>query len=147
MSQKKPSPPSKVTVRVDASGTSVVNGRGHQLKIAVGGATEGFNPYELLSAALGVCTSLGLRREATLLKAAGAAGPVDAYELQVEGFKAEDEPSRIERLALSVTISGQVDDAARAVILHKALDACTIANTLRLPTAVQASLASETATA
>ncbi len=144
MSQKKPAPPTKVTVHVDAGGTRVTNGRGQQLKIAVGGATEGFNPYELVSAALGVCTSLNLKREAALLK---AAGNVDSYELQVEGFRADDEPSRIERLTLSVQINGQLEPEARQQALDKAVASCTVANTLRGITAVDAQLASEHAPA
>jgi len=127
-------PQTRVKVRIDEQGFSVTNTRGHTLKIAVSPSTEGFNPYELLSAAVGVCTGLGLRREATLAKVTDS---IRHFELDVESFKAEDAPSRLERLELRVTVEGDVDQATKEGIANRAAQACTIANTLRNQTSVQ----------
>ena len=138
MTENRGAPPSRVSVHADSAGIRVRNSRGQELQIAVGGVSEGFNPYELISAALGVCTSLGLRREAAQLRTAGRAGAVNAYRLQVEGFKSEDAPSRIDRVRLDVQIEGQLDDDARREIVERAVAACTVANTLRGTTLVEA---------
>lgn len=129
--------PSGVTIRSDAQGITVTNSRGHEIRIAVSPSTEGFNPLELQAAALGVCTTLGLRREAAALTAQDA---LPDFKVSVQGFKAKSQPSRVERFELKVAIDSAIDSDAKQGIVSRAEQACTIATTLRSPTRVDAVL-------
>lgn len=128
-------PRSTVFVRSGADGITVTNTAGHEIRIAISPSTEGFNPLELQSAALAVCTSLGIRRQAGLAKVADA---LRGFEVRAEGFKAHDLPSRVERFELRVKLDGEVDEDVRRKIVEEAEKACTIANTLRTQATVAA---------
>lgn len=115
----------------------MTNSRGHSIQIALSPSSDGFNPLELQSAALGVCTALNLRREAA---SAHVAKEVRELALYVQGFKGDAPPSRLQRFALDVAIEGDVPVATKSQIVDKAHLACTIANTLRAPAVIEAAL-------
>lgn len=128
-------PPAAVVVRSSPQGITVTNDAGHVIKIAVSPSTEGFNPLQLQAAALAVCTSLGIRRQAGI---AGLGEELREFQIRAEGFKSHEAPSRLERFELRVTLDGNVDEDVSRTLVEEAEKACTIANTLRLPAVVQA---------
>jgi uncharacterized OsmC-like protein len=119
--------PSRILVRIDAAGITAVNDRGDEIRYAVSPSAPGFNPLELLSASLGICTAINLRKEL-----GGTAGRASSspFEVAVECVKAEDPPSRVERMQVSVHLPHDVTGAAAGDIVRRAEAACTIANTL-----------------
>lgn len=135
-------PRSAVLVRSSPQGITVTNGSGQEIKIAVGGSGEGFNPLELQAAALAVCTSLGIRRQVGLAQVSEI---VREFEVRAEGFKAKELPSRLERFELRVTLPAEIDEDTKQTIVREAEKACTIASTLRQPAVVQAVLENESA--
>jgi uncharacterized OsmC-like protein len=119
--------PSRIRVRIDAGGIVAVNDRGDEIRYAVSPSAHGFNPLELLSASLGICTAINLRKE---LGAVGAGRGGAPFEVAVECVKAEDAPSRVERMEVFVQLPAGVAGAAAEDMVHRAEAACTIANTL-----------------
>ena len=119
--------PSRIRVRIDAAGITAVNDRGDEIRYAVSPSAPGFNPLELLSASLGICTAINLRKE---LGAAAAGTSAAPFEVAVECVKAQTLPSRVERMDMSVHLPEGVTGAAADEIGHRAEAACTIANTL-----------------
>jgi uncharacterized OsmC-like protein len=119
--------PSRISVRVDASGISAVNDRGNEIRYAVSPSAPGFNPLELLAASLGICTAINLRKELGAIAGHGDASP---FEVVVECIKAEGPPSRIERLDVAVHLPAGVAKGTTDDAVHRAEAACTIANTL-----------------
>lgn len=140
MSTPKPARSAAVVIRSSPEGITVTNSGGHQIKIAVSPSVEGFNPLELQAAALAVCTSLGIRRQAGLARVTGS---LRKFEVRAEGVKAKDLPSRLERFELRVKIDGDIDEDTRRTIVNEAEKVCTIANTLRAPASVEAVLENE----
>lgn len=141
MSTIKPARSTAVVIRSGPQGITVRNGAGHEIKIALSPSTEGFNPLELQAAALAVCTSLGIRRQAGI---ANVSGSLREFQVQAEGFKAKDAPSRLERFELRVRLEGDLDEETRRTIVEEAEKACTIANTLRAPATVHAIVEDQT---
>jgi uncharacterized OsmC-like protein len=125
--------PSRISVRVDAGGITAVNARGSEIRYAVSPSAPGFNPLELLSASLGICTAINLRKELGALADGGNALP---FEVVVGCVKAQDLPPRVERLNLRVRLPEEVPEAAAAGVVQRAEAACTIANTLRVSTTI-----------
>jgi uncharacterized OsmC-like protein len=125
---KAPRTPSRMTVRIEAGCITAVNGRGDEIRLAASPSQHGFTPLELQSAALGICTAITLRDE--LARVAGTRA-VPPFELAVQGAKADDQPSRLVRIEVSVTFPDGVPARERPGVLHRADAACTIANTLR----------------
>jgi uncharacterized OsmC-like protein len=125
--------PSRISVRVDAGGITAVNNRGGEIRYAVSPSASGFNPLELLSASLAVCTAINLRKELGALAAGGNASP---FEVVVDCVKADDLPSRVERLNLAVSLPEGLTAAAAVGVVKRAEAACTIANTLLLSTQI-----------
>ena len=80
-----------------------------------------------MSASLGICTAINLRKELGAL--GGGAGAL-SFDVAVECIKAQDPPSRVEWLELLVRLPGYVKGAAVEDVIHRAEAACTIANTL-----------------
>ena len=119
--------PSRIRVRGDASGITASNDRGEEIRYAMPPSSPGFNPLELLSASLGICTAINLRKELGAL--GGGAGAL-SFDVAVECIKAQDPPSRVEWLELLVRLPGYVKGAAVDEVIHRAEAACTIANTL-----------------
>ncbi len=125
--------PSRIRVRVDAAGITASNDRGDEIRYAVSSSASGFNPLELLSASLGVCTAITVRRE---LGALAGAAPAAPFEISVECVKAPDLPSRVERLDVVVHLPEDVAEQAAAGVVERAKAACTIANTLLAATEI-----------
>jgi uncharacterized OsmC-like protein len=119
--------PSRISVRVDAGGITAVNDRGGEVRYAVSPSAPGFNPLELLCASLGICTAINLRRELGAVAADGNASP---FEVVIDCVKAQNLPSRIERLELAVRLPEGIAGAAAIDVVQRAEAACTIANTL-----------------
>ncbi len=125
--------PSRIRVRIDAAGITAVNDRGDEIRYAVSPSAPGFNPLELLSASLGICTAINLRKElgaaagGTAVPGGGSAPP---FEVAVECIKAQDLPSRVERMDVSVHLPEGITGSAADELVHRAEAACTIANTL-----------------
>jgi uncharacterized OsmC-like protein len=118
--------PSRIRVRIDAGGITAINDRGDEIRYAVSPSAPGFNPLELLSASLGICTAINLRKEL----GAEAGGGVAPFEVAVECVKAQDLPSRVERMDLFVHLPEGITGAAADHLVRRAEAACTIANTL-----------------
>jgi uncharacterized OsmC-like protein len=125
--------PSQIHVRVDADGITAVNDRGVEIHYAVSPSAPGFNPLELLSASLGICTAINLRKELGALAGDGTASP---FEVVVDCIKAHDLPSRVERLELTVRLPQGIAGLAAAGVVQRAEAACTIANTLLASTEI-----------
>jgi uncharacterized OsmC-like protein len=119
--------PSRIRVRVDAGGITATNDRGDEIRYAVSPSAPGFNPLELLSASLGICTAINLRKE--LGAAAGGEG-ASPFEVAVECVKAQDLPPRVERMELAVHLPDDITGASADDVLRRAEAACTITNTL-----------------
>ena len=125
--------PSQIAVRVDASGIVAVNARGNEIKYAASPSSPGFNPLELLSASLGICTAINLRKELALGAANSAGVP---FEVVVECVKADDAPSRVAQLTMQILLAEGIEAAELAALVSRAESACTIATTLHRGAAV-----------
>lgn len=101
--------------------------------IALGGSDLGFNPYELLLAALGSCTSMTLRMYANHKQ-------IDLQDIQVElqhdRIHAEDcadcekQKTQIDVLTRSIRLTGDLSDQQRARLLEIA-NKCPVHKTLQ----------------
>lgn len=99
---------------------------------AMGGNDLGANPYELLLAALGSCTSMTMRMYANHKK-------IDLHDIEVElahsRIHAEDceicekQDQMIDKISRIITLTGKLDDAQRARLLEIA-DKCPVHKTL-----------------
>jgi uncharacterized OsmC-like protein len=125
--------PSHIRVRVDASGITAVNDRGGEIRFAVSPSAPGFNPLELLSASLGICTAINLRKELGALAEGGSSSP---FEVAVDCVKAIDGPSHVESLNVVVRLPEGVAGRAAGGVVQRAEAACTIANTLLASTKI-----------
>ena len=98
----------------------------------IGGNDLGANPYELLLAALGSCTSMTLRMYANHKK-------IDLHDIEVElahsRIHAEDceicekQDQMIDKISRIITLTGNLDEAQRARLLEIA-DKCPVHKTL-----------------
>jgi uncharacterized OsmC-like protein len=109
----------------------IVTDTGGMIGVATHPTEPGFSPLDLLYASLASCLVLSARIAASRL---GLLDRLDQVRVHVTGAKAEDEPSRIERLEIVFEIEGDLDEAARRAIAEAAEgDICTVSNTLRHP--------------
>lgn len=99
---------------------------------AIGGSDQGPNPYELLLAALGSCTSMTMRMYANHKK-------MDLHDIEVElshcRMHAEDceacekQEQMIDKVSRIITLTGNLDEAQRARLLEIA-NKCPVHKTL-----------------
>lgn len=110
---------------------------------SVGGTNTGPSPYELLSAALGACTTMTLRMYADLKKL-----PLDHVAVEVTHDKihavdcaeCETKEGKVDRFARVISLRGELDEAQRAKLLEIA-DKCPVHRTLHSEVSVTTQLA------
>lgn len=113
--------------------------------IASGGADLGFNPYELLLAALGSCTSMTLRMYANHKQ-------IDLQDIRVElhhdRIHADDctgcdeQPQQIDVITRAIQLTGNLDEKQRARLLEIA-NACPVHKTLNNKIQINTSVANK----
>ena len=140
----------QVVVRTERGGfRTEVLANGHPLTAdepeSVGGTDAGPSPYELLSAALGACTTM------TLQMYAGRKGwPLEAAEVRLRHAKvhcedcadAEQGSARIDRFDRELELEGELDASQRARLLEIA-DRCPVHRTLTKGVEVATTLVEE----
>ena len=114
----------------------VVNGPDHQFlsdePVKVGGTNEGPNPYALLKAALGSCTSMTMRMYARVKKwpVTGISVEVTHEKVPVEGEKDDrGRPLKLDTFTRRITLEGELTDDQRARLVEIA-DRCPVHMTL-----------------
>ena len=126
-----------VVVTGDAGGfAQEISTGAHRLRadepVAAGGTDTGPDPYALLLASLGACTSMTLGLYARRKKWPLAAVTVGLRHQRVysdDCAGCEDSPRRIERIERAIELSGALDDAQRAKLLEIA-EKCPVQRTL-----------------
>jgi uncharacterized OsmC-like protein len=112
---------------------SVTSRTGGQVGIVTGASEEGFNPLDLIYSSLSACLVLSARIAASRL------GLLDRFvsaSADVTGEKSHEEPFRIERFIVSITVEGVFTDDERHRIVDMAEEICTVSNTLKTPPAI-----------
>ncbi len=100
---------------------------GARAPLAGSPSMEGFNPLELMDAALAGCLALSLRIAARTL---GLSERLGAVAVEVRGTKAAETPSRIERQVCRFSLGGELSAEERAALIAEAHRICTIGNSL-----------------
>ena len=146
---KAPSPGDDLVVaRTEPSGyrTEII-ANGHALvadePVAVGGTNTGPSPYELLSAALGACTTMTLRMYADRKQ-----WPLEDVEARVRHAKVhcvdcgdtENKTSRIDTFSRELVLEGALDDEQKGRLLEIA-DRCPVHRTLHSEVRITTTLA------
>lgn len=140
----------RVVARTEASGfRTEILANGHPLvadePISVGGSNTGPSPYELLSAALGACTSMTLR-----MYADRKGWPLEAAEVRLEHEKihcldcaqAAEGQSKIDHISRELVLEGPLDQDQRRRLLEIA-DRCPVHRTLHSEIQITTTLAEE----
>jgi len=140
----------RVVVRTGAGGfRTEVLANGHPLiadePVSVGGTNTGPSPYELLTAALGACTSMTLR-----MYADRKGWPLEAAEVRLEHAKihcvdcaeASQGRPKIDHISRELVLEGPLDEAQRQRLLEIA-DRCPVHRTLHSEIRVTTTLAEE----
>ncbi|MCG5481924.1 OsmC family protein [Sinorhizobium alkalisoli] len=108
---------------------NVASMSGGVLDVVTSPSQPGFDPLDLLYASLASCLVLGARDAASRF---GVLDRLDEVSARVTGEKAHDEPSRIARFDIELTIKGELDDVVRqAIAVAAENEICTISNSLR----------------
>jgi uncharacterized OsmC-like protein len=116
--------------------------RDEPLAELIGSSTEPVSPVEYLLIAVAGCFALSLEAARK-----ARAWPECTFDVAALGNKAHDLPSRLERIALQVSIKGALDAAAQATLIKDAKRLCTVTNTLADAPALDVELANENQTA
>ena len=136
----------RVVARTTDGYRTEILANGHPLvadePLAVGGTNDGPTPYELLTSALGACTSITLR-----MYADRKGWPLEAVEvrLQHEKIHCEDcgDPerptSRIDHFTREIVLEGPLDDKQHDRLL-KIADRCPVHRTLEKPAEITTTL-------
>lgn len=125
-----PRPTGAIATLARTGRPQVVSATGGTLDVETGPAAPGFNPIDLLHASLAACLVLSARIAASEL---GLLDRLASVRAEAGGTKAADDPSRLGRLTIAMTLEGRLDDEERRAILHRAEAICTVSNTLRQP--------------
>jgi len=140
----------RVVVRTEKGYRTEILANGHPLiadePLRVGGTNAGPTPYELLTSALGACTSITLR-----MYADRKGWPLDAVEVQLQHDKVHcddcagvDAPGgRIDRFSREIQLEGDLDEEQRQRMLQIA-DRCPVHRTLEKPAEVATTLRKNT---
>ncbi|MCJ7752927.1 MAG: bifunctional alpha/beta hydrolase/OsmC family protein [Thermoanaerobaculales bacterium] len=135
-----------VVVRTEKGYRTEILANGHPLiadePLGVGGTNAGPTPYELLTSALGACTSITLR-----MYADRKGWPLDAVEVRLHHEKVhcddcagvEGPGGRIDRFTREITLEGALDEEQRQRMLQIA-DRCPVHRTLEKPAEVTTTL-------
>ncbi|SER72010.1 putative redox protein [Nitrosomonas sp. Nm51] len=100
--------------------------------VHMGGADKGANPYELLLAALGSCTSMTLRMYANRKQLDVGAIEVELYHSRVhvdDCAACEKQETLVDKITRSIKLTGQLDDRQRKRMLEIA-SLCPVHKTL-----------------
>jgi uncharacterized OsmC-like protein/pimeloyl-ACP methyl ester carboxylesterase len=111
--------------------------------VSVGGFDSGPNPYDLLCAALGACTSMTVRLYADHKKLPLSRVSVDLKHGKVHEADCEhceESGAKIDRIERVLTLEGELDDAQKAKLLEIA-DKCPVHRTLESKIRVETRLA------
>ena len=103
---------------------------GGALDVVTAASEPGFNPLDLLFSSLAACLVLSARIAASRLGLIGQFGEARAH---VTGEKSSEEPFRIKRLFIDLTVEGDLDQTQKMQISRMAEEICTVSNTLRSP--------------
>jgi uncharacterized OsmC-like protein len=103
---------------------------GGALDVVTAASEPGFNPLDLLFSSLAACLVLSARIAASRL---GLIGQFAEARVHVTGEKSSEEPFRIQRLFIDLTVEGDLDQTQKMQISRMAEEICTVSNTLRSP--------------
>ena len=108
--------------------THITTPTGGEMTVTTAVSEPGFSPLDLLYASLASCLVLSARAAASRL---GVLHKLEGVRARVTGGKAEDEPSRVARFNIVISIEGAIDLPDREAIVKAAeTEICTISNTL-----------------
>lgn len=131
--------PIGAVARVERNGHPQVTSRtGGEIGVVTGASEEGFNPLDLMFASLSACLVLSARIAASKLSLLDR---FDGACADVTGEKSAEEPYRIERFIVEITIEGDLTEDERHHIVHMAEEICTVSNTLKTSPAISLSIA------
>lgn len=106
----------------------ITSATGGELAIVTGPSQAGFNPLDLLYASLAGCLTISARLAASDM---GVMNKITSITASVTGEKASEGPSRVARFDITLSIVGEIDEATRQAIAHRAEhEICTVSNTL-----------------
>jgi len=118
----------------------------HQIKAdepkSVGGTDQGMSPYQLLSAALGSCTSITVRMYARRKKWPLENISVDITHNKVHATDCEtceESTSKIDKFTRAITLTGPLDGEQRARLMQIA-DKCPVHKTLEASSKIETHL-------
>jgi uncharacterized OsmC-like protein len=109
---------------------------GGELDVVTSVSDPGFNPLDLLYAALASCLVLSVKGAVVKLQMVDRFEGVTAH---VTGEKAHEGASRVETMHAVIKIAGDYSDAERESIRTLAKELCTVSNTLTLTPQVEVS--------
>jgi uncharacterized OsmC-like protein len=95
------------------------------LTARVASTTNPVSPVEYQLIAVAGCFALSLEAARKARE-----WPESVFDVTVSGSKAPDLPSRLQRIAIDVSIRGPLDAAAQSTLLKDAKRLCTVTNTL-----------------
>jgi len=130
--------PIGATARLGRNGhPSVTSRTGGEVNVVTGASEAGFNPLDLMFSSLSACLVLSARIAASKL---GVLERFESVTADVTGEKSHEEPFRIERFLVSITVDGALSEEERHRIVEMAEEICTVSNTLKTPPAISVTI-------